>query len=178
MYRYWGEIKLPSMIETQPQLSESQIADLRLAASQLTGVKRRRFQADMTLKYCHGNARQAESRFGWNRQSVITGLAEKRTGLVCHGAQSAFGGNKRWEERQPAAAVALQQLAEAHAQQDPSFTTSIAYTRLTAAEALRQLKAQGFGEAQLPAASTMAVVLNRLGYRLRKVVKVKPKKTS
>lgn len=105
------------------------------------------------------------------------GLAEKRTGVVCQGAQSARSGNKRWEEREPAAAAALKQLAETHAQQEPSFTSSIAFTRLTSAEALRQLKAQGYPEEQLPAASTMAVVLNRLGYRLRKVVKVKPKKS-
>lgn len=109
---------------------------------------------------------------------MAVGLAEKRTGMICQGAQSGFGGNKRWEERQPSAAAALKQLAETDAQQEPSFTSSIAFTRLTVAEALRQLKAQGYSDEQLPAASTMAVVLNRLGYRLRKVVKVKPKKSS
>ena len=36
--------------------------------------------------------------------------------------------------------------------------------------------AQGYGEAQLPSPSTMAEVLNRLGFRLRKVVKAKPQK--
>ena len=152
-------------------LSESQIEDLRLAAAYLTGIKRRAFQAEMTLKYCNGSARQAESKFGWNRRSVTVGLAEKRTGIVCEGAQSACSGNRRWEEREPSAAAALKQLAEAHAQQEPSFTSSIAFTRLTAAEALRQLKNQGYQDEQLPAASTMAVVVNRLGYRLRKVVK-------
>ena len=152
-------------------LSESQIEDLRLAAAYLTGIKRRAFQAEMTLKYCNGSARQAESKFGWNRRSVTVGLAEKRTGIVCEGAQSACSGNRRWEEREPSAAAALKQLAEAHAQQEPSFTSSIAFTRLTAAEALRQQKKQGYQDEQLPAASTMAVVLNRLGYRLRKVVK-------
>jgi len=40
-------------------------------------------------------------------------------------------------------------------------------------EALRQ---EGYSDEQLPAASTMAVVLNRLGYRLRKVIKAKPQK--
>ena len=167
---------MPS-VQVSPELSESQIEDLRLAASYLSGVKRRAFQAEMALKYCNGNARLAESQFGWNRQTVTVGLSEKRTGVVCQGAQSALSGNKRWEERQPEAAASLQQLAETHAQQEPSFTSTIAFTRLTAAEALRQLEAQGYGKEQLPAASTMAVVLNRLGYRLRKVVKVKPKKS-
>ena len=31
-----------------------QIADLRLAASQMTGATRRAFQAEMALKYCEG----------------------------------------------------------------------------------------------------------------------------
>ncbi|MEL7352472.1 MAG: transposase [Cyanobacteria bacterium J06560_5] len=145
----------------------------------MSDVKWRAFQAEITLKYCNGSARLAESQFGWSRRTVSVGLAEKRTGVICQGAQSVMCGNKRWEAHQPEAASALQQLAEAHAQQEPSFTSSsIAFTRLTAAEALRQLKAQGFRDEQLPAASTMTVVLNRLGYRFRKVVKVKPEKKS
>jgi hypothetical protein len=75
-------------------------------------------------------------------------------------------------------AQALRELAESHAQQDPTFSSSITYTRLTAAEAMKQLKQQGFAAQQLPSASTMAVVLNRMGYRLRKVVKAKPQKNS
>jgi hypothetical protein len=39
------------------------------------------------------------------------------------------------------------------------------------------MRAQGYEAAQLPASSTMAQVLNRLGFRLRKVVKAKPQKT-
>jgi len=97
---------------------------------------------------------------------------------VLHGVKWGFGGNRRWEERYPAAAAILVTLAEAHSQQDPSFTTSIAYTRLTAPEALRQLQGQGVREDQLPALSTMAIILNRLGYRLRPVVKAKPQKTA
>ena len=44
-------------------VSEQQIADLRLAATQMTGAKRRAFQAEMTEQYCAGNPRQAERRF-------------------------------------------------------------------------------------------------------------------
>ena len=159
-------------------LTPSQIEDLRLAAAKMREVERRSFQAEIALKYCGGSARLAETVFGWGRESVETGLGEKRTGIVCLGARSAFSGNKCWEEKQPEAAKALQQLAESHAQQDPTFHSVIAYTRLTAAEALKQLGARGFGDERLPAPSTMALVLNRMGYRLRKVVKAKPKKNS
>src|SRR5919108_4325393 len=165
-----------SLLAFHQPLSASQIADLRLAASHMTGPKRRAFEAEMTLKYCGGNPLVAENTFGWGRRTVELGLAERRTGIICLGAQSAFSGRKRWEEQYPGAAEALRQLAEAHAQQDPTFRTTLAYTRLTANAALEALSAQGVPEDSLPAPSTMAEVLNRLGFRLRKVVKAKPQK--
>lgn len=157
-------------------LNASQIEDLRLAASKMSGAARRNFQAEMTLKYCDGNARLAERVFGWGRVNVEVGLAEHRSGIVCAGAQSSYSGTKRWEDKQPEVAAALRDLAEAHAQQDPTFETLIAYTRLTAVQALEQLRQQGFAPEQLPAPSTMSVILNRMGYRLKPVVKAKPQK--
>ena len=162
--------------QSQPSLTPSQIADLRLAASKLSGPERRSFEAEMALKYCEGNPLKAEAIFGWGRHTVALGLAEKRSGLICLGAQSAFSGRQRWEEKHPQAAQSLRQLADAHAQQDPTFRTSLTYTRLTAQAALAALREQGYGEEELPSPSTMAEVLNRLGYRLRKVVKARPQK--
>jgi len=160
----------------EPPLSASQIADLRLAASKMTGSTRRVFQAEMTLKYCQGNPLQAETVCGWGRQTVALGLSERRTGIMCLGAQAAFSGRKRWEDQHPEVAAVLRQLAEAHAQQDPTFRTTLAYTRLTAKAALEALAAHGYSAEQLPSPSTMAEVLNRMGFRLRKVVKAKPQK--
>src|SRR5512147_849224 len=157
-------------------LHAAQIEALRLASSMLSGEEHRAFQAAMALKYCEGNARQAERVFGWGRETVPLGLHEHRTGLICLGAQAAFGGNRLWEEQHPEVAPALWALAESHSQQDPTFRTRLQYTRLTAADALIQLRAQGFPEACLPSPSTMAEVLNRNGYRLRKVLKAKPQK--
>lgn len=157
-------------------LDEDQIEDLRLAASKLKGAERRAFIAEMTLKYCEGRARLAETVFGWGRETVEVGLAEKRTGIICLGAQPVACGGQRWEEQYPEAAEALCRLAEGHAQQDPTFRTPLAYTRLTAKAACEALRAEGFTETQVPAPGTMARILNRLGYRLRTVVKAKPQK--
>jgi hypothetical protein len=165
-----------STLESQESLRPSQIVDLRLAASKMTGATRRAFQAEMALKYCGGNPLLAETIFGWGCHTVEVGLAERRTGIMCLGAQSAFSGRKPWEDTQPEAAEALSRLAEAHAQQDPTFRTTLAYTRLTAKAALEALRAQEYSEDQLPSPSTMAAVLNRMGFRLRKVVKAKPQK--
>jgi len=163
-------------LKSRPSLTPSQIADLRLAASKLSGPERRSFEAEMTLQYGEGNPLLAEAVFGWGRQTVALGLAEKRSGIICLGAQSALSGRKRWEEQHPQAAQALCQLADAHAQQDPTFRTSLTYTRLTAQSALKALREQGYSEEELPSPSTMAEVLDRMGYRLRKVVKAKPQK--
>lgn len=157
-------------------LSASQIDDLKLASSLLSGAERRSFQAAMAVKYCRGYARLAERVFGWGRETVQLGLHERRTGIICLGAQPCCSGTTLWEEKHPEAAQALWALAESHSQQDPTFRTALSYTRLTAAEALRQLRAQGVPEEQLPSPSTMAEVLNRNGYRLRKVLKAKPQK--
>jgi Rhodopirellula transposase DDE domain len=153
-----------------------QMADLRLAASHMTGATRRAFQAEMTLKYCDGNARRAEATFGWGRHTIEVGLAEKRTGIECLSLHAAFSGRRCWEEQYPEAAAALVELALAHAQQDPTFRTTVSYTRLTAQSAIEGLRQKGIDEAMLPAPSTMAVIMNRLGFRLRNVVKSKPLK--
>ena len=158
------------------RLTPSLVEDLCLAASKMTGASRRSFQAQIGLKYCGGSARKAESIFGWGRKNVQVGLEERRSGIICVGLQSAHSGAKKWEELYPSAAQSLAEIAEAHAQQNPTFNSPIAYTRLTASEAIAQLRNQGFDESQIPAPSTMAVILNRMGYRLRKVLKAKPQK--
>jgi hypothetical protein len=165
-----------STLSASPSPTPQQIADLRLAASHMSGATRRGFQAEMTLKYCDGNARRAEEVFGWGRQNIEVGLAEKRTGIVCLSLHAAFSGRPRWEEQYPQVAEALIDLALAHSQQDPTFRTTVSYTRLTAKTAITGLRHQGIEEAALPAPSTMAVILNRLGFRLRNVVKSKPLK--
>ena len=65
---------MPSASEpTAVPLSPSQIEDLRLASSKMTGVERRSFQAAMALKTCGGDGRQAERVFGWGRDTVQLG---------------------------------------------------------------------------------------------------------
>ena len=164
------------LTQTPTPPTTEQIADVRLALSKMHGAERRSFAAEMALKYCGGSARKTEQVFGWGREMVETGLGEKRTGILCVSAKANFTGNKRWEEKYPEVAAELCRLAEEHGQQDPSFRSTVAFTRLTAAEALRQLRQLGFCEEQLPAPGTMARILNRLGYRLRRVVKAKPQK--
>ncbi|CDN12742.1 hypothetical protein RintRC_5217 [Richelia intracellularis] len=57
--------------EEPKSLTRSQIEDLRLAASKMNGVERRGFQAQITLKYCQGRARLAQTVLGWGRENIL-----------------------------------------------------------------------------------------------------------
>ena len=82
------------------ELTEQQIATIKDAAKKLTGVKRREFQAQVTLDYLEGKARRAERVFGWSRRTVELGLNELRTGIKCLDNFSSRG-NKKSEEKKP-----------------------------------------------------------------------------
>jgi hypothetical protein len=93
----------------------------------MIGPTRRAFQAEMTLQDCQGNPLQAETVCGWGRHTGALGWSERRTGILCLGAQAACSGRKRWADRRPEIAAVLRQLADAHAQHAPTFRTTLAY---------------------------------------------------
>jgi sulfur carrier protein ThiS len=71
----------------------------------------------------------------------------------------------------------IHRLVEPESQADPKFQTPLAYTRMTAKAVHEQLKANAVGKNQrVPAERTVHDILNRLGYRLRPVLKTKPQK--
>jgi len=160
------------------ELTASVKETIQSAARKLTGFRRREFQAEMAMKYCDGKARLAEEVFGWGREAVHTGLNERRTGIRCVDAFSARGRHKT-EEQHPELVQEIHALAEPKSQADPKFQTTLAYTRITAKAVQEQLAANAVGTArQVPAERTVHDILNRLGYRLRRVRKTKPQKKS
>jgi Rhodopirellula transposase DDE domain len=157
-------------------LTDSFKQDIKSAARKLTGFRRRQFQAEMTMKYCGGNPRRAEQVFGWGREAVNTGLNELRTGIRCVDGFSARGRHKT-EERHPELVSEIHALVEPESQADPKFQTPLAYTRMTAKAVHEKLKANEVGKNRhVPAERTIHDILNRLGYRLRPVLKTKPQK--
>ena len=156
-------------------LSPSSVQDIRLAAKKLTGFKRREFQAEMALKYCNGSPRLAETRFGWDRTTVSKALGEKRTGIRCLDNYSQRG-RKRTEELNPQIEQAIIELAEPHAQADPKFQTTLAYTRITAAAVRAKLLQNPELAPHVPSRETVGAILNRLNYRIRPVQKTDPEK--
>ena len=158
------------------QLPDQQVATLKDAARKLTGVRRRAFQAQVTLDYLDGRARLAETVLGWSRETVSLGLHELRTGITCVERFSARG-NRKSEEKQPPLEHDIRALAEPQSQVDPKFQSPFLYTRITA-KAMRKalIEQKGWPDEDLPCENTIGVILNRLGYRLRRVQKAKPVK--
>jgi hypothetical protein len=157
------------------ELTPDTLADIQSAARLLTGYKRRRYQAQMAIKYCNGSPRLAETIFGWGREAVNTGLNELRTGIRCLDAFD-LRGRKKTEQNCPAIEEHIHRLVEPASQADPKFQTTLAYTRVTAAAVRQALQAQPEIKDSVPSRQTVGCILNRLGYRLRRVLKTRPEK--
>jgi DDE family transposase len=158
------------------ELTESVVETIRLAAGKLTGFARRQFQAEMSRKYCEGSPRRAEEVFGWGREAVNTGLNELRTGIRCVEDFSSRGRPKT-EEVLPELVPQIHALVEPSSQADPKFQTPLAYTRMTAKAVHQHLEVAAAKTGHpVPAERTVYDILNRLGYRLRRVRKTQPQK--
>jgi transposase len=149
---------------------------LRSAAQRLKGFQRRLFMAEVAIELCGGSARQAERRFRWGRQTVDQGLHELRQGIRCL-ENFAARGRPRSEQKNPQLAADIRTLVEPHTQADPELKSSRRYTNLSAAEVLQILQEnKGYAQTDLPSERTMRDILNRMGYRLKRIQKGKPLK--
>jgi hypothetical protein len=80
-------------------------------------------------------------------------------------------------ERLPNLQDDIRSLVDPNSQTHPTFDTTFRYTRMTAKAVIEALvREKGYKQQELPAESTMRALLNRMGYRLRRVQKTKPQK--
>lgn len=156
-------------------LTDDMIGVIKSAAAKLTGFERRQFMAEMALKYCGGSPRRAETVFGWGREAVQTGLNEKRTGIRCLDSFQARG-RKKTEEQIPQLAEEIRRIVDPQAQADPKFQTTLAFTRITAQAVRNELLKNEQLHPVVPSRQTIGEILNRMGYRLRRVLKARPEK--
>jgi len=149
---------------------------IRSANRRLKGHQRRLFQAEVASLLCSGNPRAAEQRFGWGRDAVATGLHEASQGIRCVENFVARGARPS-EAKNPQLAADIRAIVEPHTQADPELKSPRRYTNLSAAEVLQALKDRyGYAADRLPSERTMRDILNRLGYRLKRIQKAKPLK--
>ncbi len=158
------------------KICDEKKALIRDAAKRLTGFKRREYQALITLEYCGGNARKAERELGWGRNNVAKGLKELGSGISCIDNYQARG-RKKTEAIFPNIEKDIRALVEPQTQADPAMKSSLIYTRMTA-KAVRQalIDEKGYNDDELPIDDTIGNMLNRMGYKLKRVLKAKPEK--
>ena len=148
---------------------------LQQGVNRLKGHERRLFMAEVTLKLCDGNARQAERRFGWGRETVDKGLHELQQDIRCLERFSARG-RPRLEAKNPQLAQDIRAIVEPHTQADPELKSARRYSNLSAANVLEALAIKGYAKEDLPSKRTMRDILNRMNYRLKRIKKGKPLK--
>nr|WP_197985728.1 ISAzo13 family transposase [Leptolyngbya sp. Cla-17] len=145
-------------------------------AQKLKGTDRRQFMAEVVKGLGIGGQSQAEQQLGWNRGTIRKGMRELTTGQAMVDGYSRSG-RKRVETRLPHLLEDIQAIVDAQSQIDPSFKSSRLYTRLSAAQVRQQLILQkGYPDEALPSEETIRQRLNELGYHLRRVAQIKPKK--
>jgi hypothetical protein len=148
----------------------------RDVAKKMKGVAKRAFMAQITREYLGGSARKGERELGWYRKTVEKGLKEQETGIHCVDNYAARG-RKKTEEKLANLEGNIRDLVEPDSQVDPKFKTSFRYMRVSA-KAVREalIREKGYRDEQLPYRQTLGTILNRMGYRLKKTLKVKPLK--
>lgn len=150
---------------------------LVVAASQMKGMQRRLFLADVCQQLCDGNTRRAELRFGWGRDTIAKGMKEQKLDPSVRATRkSGNAGKKRSEEQNPQLAIDIRLIVEPHTHTDPELKTQRRYTNLSAAEVRQALLDRGYSDQQVPRERTMRDILNRMNYRLKRIQKGKPLK--
>jgi hypothetical protein len=142
----------------------------------LKGTERRVFMARVVKTLGHGGQYYVEREFQWNHETIKKGKQELETGEPIVDNFSARG-RKREEEKLPNLLIDIKSIVDGESQTDPTFKTTELFTRLTSKEVRNQLIIQkGYSDDELPTEETIRKRLNELGYSLKKVTKVKPKK--
>jgi len=158
-----------------PRPDQTHIDTIKYAADLLSGSVRRAFQAQVVLDYCQGNTSHAKTLFGWGQTTLRKAITERESGTIIPDAPRK--GRTSYCEKLPNLQHDIRSLVDPNSQTHPTFQTTFRYTRMTASAVLDALvQDKGYKKEDLPCESTMRVLLNKMGYRLRRVQKTKPQK--
>ncbi len=142
----------------------------------LKGSDRRVFMARVVKTLGYGGQFYVEKEFQWNHETIKKGKQELETGEAIIDNFGARGRN-RIEETLPNLLIDIASIVDGESQTDPTFKTTELFTRMTSQEVRKQLILQkGYSKEEVPTEETIRKRLNELGYSLKKVTKVKPKK--
>ena len=144
---------------------------LKSAAAKLKGSARRLFLAETVRELGPGGQCLAERELGWNRGTIRKGMHELTAGVECKDA-FCLRGRKSSEKHLPNLLDDIRDIVEPGAHVDATLRTPRLYIKLTARQVRTQLIEQkNYKDEELPKRRTINTILNKLGYRLRKVKK-------
>ena len=150
------------------ELCEKTIRLLQLSCDLLKGSAKRKFMAETVNTLGAGGQRWAAALLGWCRDTIRKGQHEVKANISCI---DNFNGRGRLpaEAHLPGLIDKIHEIVAEKTQADP-------YVKITAKEVRNRLIESGYTDDELPAVSTLGRKLNKLGYSLKRVQKVKPKK--
>lgn len=142
----------------------------------LKGNDKRLVAAGIALEYGHGGESYAAREFNIGRDTIRKGLHELKSGIRCEDAFN-LRGRKSIDFYLPEIKNDIKEIIDSQSQTDPKFDSNRLFTRLTTKEIRKQLieKADYLDE-ELPTNQTLNNLINDLGYKMKKVQKVKPLK--
>jgi hypothetical protein len=136
---------------------------------------RRSAMGDATISLLDGKARVAEDVFGWGRATVVLGMNEFRSKIICVNDLSSRQ-KPKVEEKNPKLFSDIVEIMTPHSHAEPSLRTTFSYTNMTAKAVYGFLLEKGWSKEELPTVRTISNILNRQEYRLRTVAKDKVQK--
>lgn len=147
---------------------------LKEAINQLNGVDKRNILGAMAEEKGRGGQSFIAKEFNAGRNTIRKGSQEFKSGVKL---KDKFNnrGRKKTENILQNLKLDIEEVVEPSCQIDPKFRSTRLYTRLTVPK-IRELliKERGYSENELPSNVTLNRIVNESGYKLRRVLKVKP----
>jgi len=144
--------------------------------NELKGSKRRIALAKISEAIGKGGQTVVAKGFKVSRDTVRKGLYELKSEITIVDNFNARG-RKNIEEKLLGLLEDITDIVDSQSQTDPSFKTTRLFTRITVKEVRNQLiKQKNYEDADLPTNQTLNNKITKLGYKLKKVQKVKPLK--
>lgn len=141
----------------------------------LKGSDRRIVLAEIADEYGYGGISLVARRFNAGRDTIAKGMIELKNNIQIKDAHDKKG-RKTISHKLPNLSNDIQRIVDSQSQIDPKFQSERLYTKLTV-NAIREelINSKGYKNEELPTNQTINNLVNKLGYKLKKVQKSKPK---
>jgi len=166
---------MKTSILEQNAIDKNVVELVRRLVDMIPWPTRRQAKADVINTLLDGKPRAAEDAFGWARSTTEMGVKEVHSGVTCMNDISKRR-KPRTEDKNPQLMADIRQIADSSSHAQESLRTPYSYMNITAASVRNALLEKGWKDEEIPAERTLANILNRNNYRLRRVVKTQVQK--